>query len=238
MKVDWNLFRYTFPFLLMLVILFLVALAFTVPAHGQEPDKDYRPAMNPGLPTCPETVQVQNEKVCWAEEPTQHPGSGFLVRKPASNRFLRVLNRIVKPAYDPDTLIAMAPLIVAVTLDAHSTSLLQARCFGCVELNPFLPNRPSNKQLLTYGGVYLFGQAHVIYFMKEYGRGIGDEEREKERLGLPFSRSQRWFFDNAFRIYALAPAGIHSWAAIHNYKLISCPSGFHKPATGGACVAN
>jgi len=207
---------------------------------GQEPGQKmltqaevdkWIPIANPGLAVCPDTRKLGNEKVCWDAV------AKVVVRK-RRNRVVRVLHYLVKPVADPDTLIAMAPFFVGLGLDAVSTSDVLRRCRGCVEKNIFLPKRPSNRDLWLYAVVYSYGQAHATYAFKNMGRAIAEEERENERLGQPHSKAQRFFFGEVlWRLYPAAVGGLHASAARKNYKIISCPSGFYKPAGLPGCLA-
>jgi len=122
----------------------------------------------------------------------------------------------------------MAPLAAGVILDARSSSLVGVRRPGSVETNPFLPKHPTDGQFVAYGIVYFVGQLYATQWMMDYAAGIEPSE----------NRFNDWFWrgGGVVFLYTGGVGGLHGMAASHNYKLITCPSGYYKPIGKPGCL--
>lgn len=147
---------------------------------------------------------------------------------PAKRKGNRVVRFLVGPwkalVTDWKFAVAVAPMAVGLGLDCHSTALLQRRRPGAVELNPFLPEHPTPRQLVAYCGLEFSGHLYVMWGMKGYAEGI------KSRKSY-----EPYLWPGA---YSVGVGAIHgAWGARLNYNLITCPSGSYKPPGLPGCVA-
>ena len=116
----------------------------------------------------------------------------------------------------------MAPFAAGLILDLHSTALVQGRRPGAVELNPFLPNHPKPRHLVTNGLVYFAGQTYAAWGLKKLA-----SDQDHPKSNWPYA----WVGG-----YSVGLGVVHGLAARHNYKLVTCPSGTFKPPGLPGCV--
>ena len=135
----------------------------------------------------------------------------------------KVLRFLVGPWKDWRFLVAMAPFAVGLSIDGHSTALVQRRRPGAVELNPFLPAHPKPRHMVTFGVVYFVGQTYAAWGIKTLAT-----DPAKPNSLEPYA----WAV-----AYSMALGTVHGLAARSNYRLVTCPSGFYKPPSRPGCVA-
>jgi len=117
--------------------------------------------------------------------------------------------------------VAIGALAAGVLLDCHSTALVQRRRPGAVELNPFLPEHPTPKQLVAYCGPYFAGQVYASHGLYRYAHDPATPNSKFPIVALA---------------YHVVIGALHGDAARKNYNLVTCNSGFFKVPGQSRCV--
>ena len=144
-----------------------------------------------------------------------------LAQQPKRTKRQKVVSFLVGPWKDWKFMVVMAPLAVGMALDGESTTRLQRRRPGAVELNPFLGEHPTPKQISAYMAIVFVGQTYATWGFKTLAY---DPARPKDK------------FQYIYGVYPAAVGALHGDAARKNYNLVTCPSGTFKPPGLPGCV--